>query len=386
MIPPVKIYFPDEDRKQILTAIDECLRTGQLTLSRHVKDFEDKFANMVGTRHAIAVNSGTSSIEIPLRIFGVEGKEVIVPTNTFFATPGAVLHAGGRVRFVDVDPQTFSIDVGAFRQAIGPETVGVIVVHIAGIVTPRMPEIHEICKRHGLWLLEDAAHAHGASYNGRMAGTFGRAASFSFFPTKVITSGEGGMIATNDVEVYEEALIYRDQGKAESSSNFHTRLGYNWRMSEPHAVIGMSQLVRLQEFTAARSRIADIYDRGLKDIPGVQAFRLPEGCRSNYYKYIALLDKDVDRFVLKKHLRERYQVALGGEVYEIPCHQQPIFRPYSAGEFPKAEDICRRHICLPIYSNMIDDEAEHVLFALKNALGEIPTQRSGTASVAFSSD
>ena len=382
MIPPVKIYFPDEDRKQILTAIDECLRTGQLTLGKYVKAFEDKFAKMVGTRYAIAVNSGTSSIEIPLRIFGVKGKEIIVPTNTFFATPAAVLHAGARVRFVDVDPQTFSIDVESFEQAIGPETVGVIVVHIAGIVTPRMAEIQEICKQHGLWFLEDAAHAHGACYNGRMAGTFGRAASLSFFPTKVITSAEGGMIATDDVKVYEEALIYRDQGKAESSSNFHTRLGYNWRMSEPHAIIGISQLARLQEFTVARSHIATIYDRGLKNTPGVQAFRLPEGCLSNYYKYIALLEKGVDRSLLKKQLRERYQVGLSGEVYDIPCHQQPIFRPYSAGEFPNAEDICRRHICLPIYSNMTDNEAEYVLFALKSALVEIPTQRNRTASVA----
>jgi len=382
MIPPVKINFPDEDRKEILKAIDECLQTGQLTLGKHVKAFEEEFSKMIGTRYAIAVNSGTSSIEIPLRICDVQGKVVIVPTNTFFATPAAVLHAGGRVRFVDVDPQTFSIDVEALRQAVGPETVGVIVVHIAGIVTPRMPEIQEICKNHGLWLLEDAAHAHGASYNGRMAGSFGRAASFSFFPTKVITSGEGGIIATNDVEVYNEALIYRDQGKAESSSNFHTRLGYNWRLSEPHAIIGTSQLARLEEFTVARSRIASIYDRGLKDIPGVQALCVPDGCRSNYYKYIALLDNNIDRALLKKELRDKYQVALSGEVYEIPCHQQPIFEPYSAGEFSNAEDVCARHICLPIYSNMTDTEAEQVLFALKTALARIPGQKSRSASVA----
>ena len=138
MIPPVKIYFPDEDRKQILTAIDECLRTGQLTLGKYVKAFEDKFAKMVGTRYAIAVNSGTSSIEIPLRIFGVKGKEIIVPTNTFFATPAAVLHAGARVRFVDVDPQTFSIDVEGFEQLptainmlFDGANVGKLVVHIA---------------------------------------------------------------------------------------------------------------------------------------------------------------------------------------------------------------------------------------------------------------
>lgn len=216
---------------------------------------------MIGTSYAIAVNSGTSSLEISLRILGVKGKEVIVPTNTFFATPAAVLHAGGRVRFVDADPESFSIDVERFPQVIGGETVGVIVVHIAGIVTPRMAEIEAICRERGLWLLEDAAHAHGCSYKGQMAGTFGRAASFSFYPTKVITSGEGGVIVTNDEKVYEEALIYRDQGKAGFLTNFHTRLGYNWRMSEPSAIIGLSQLARLDEFIAARNHIASIYDR-----------------------------------------------------------------------------------------------------------------------------
>jgi len=271
--------------------------------------------------------------------------------------------------------------VESFRQAIGPETAGVIVAHIAGIVTPRMAEIQAVCKENGLWLLEDAAHAHGASYKGRMAGTFGRAASFSFYPTKVITSGEGGMIVTNDEKVYEEALIYRDQGKASFSTSFHTRLGYNWRMSELHAIIGVSQLGRLDEFIAARKRIAGIYDRELDNIDGVRALRLPAGCHSNYYKYIALLDEGIDRSALKIHLREKYQVGLSGEVYDIPCHQQPIFKPCSAGEFPNAEDICRRHICLPIYATMTETEAEYVLSALGSAIVEILMNKAKTISV-----
>ena len=370
-IPPAKIYFPDEDRQQILSLIDECLQTGQLTLGKHGKTFEERFAHLTGTRYAIAVNSGTSAIEIPLRIFGVEKREVLVPTNTFFATPAAVIQAGGLVRFIDTDPQTFSVDLESLRQAIGPNTAGVIVVHIAGVVTSRMAEIQAICKEHGLWLFEDAAHAHGASYNGQMAGTFGRAASFSFYPTKVITSGEGGMIVTNDEKVYEEALIYRDQGKTGFLTNLHTHLGSNWRLSEPHAIIGTSQLRRLHEFIAARNHIASIYDRGLAEIEGVQALRMPQGCHSNYYKYIAMLNSGIDRAALKKHLREKYDVGLSGEVYDTPCHQQPIFKAYSSGTFHKAEDVCRRHICLPISAAMTEAEAEYVIYALRSAIAEV---------------
>ena len=367
-VPPVKIYFPDDDRKEILARIDVCLQTGQLTLGKHGKEFEERFAHVVGTKYAVAVNSGTSSIEIPLRILGVQGKEVLVPTNTFFATPSAVIHAGGKPRLLDADPATFGVSLEDIRTRLTLDTVGVIVVHIAGIVSPEMPAIRDFCRSRGLWLFEDAAHAHGCSVDGQMAGTFGEAASFSFYPTKVMTSAEGGMIVTNDEKVYNEALIYRDQGKAGFLSNFHTRLGYNWRMSEPHAIIGLSQLARLDEFIAARNRIAGIYDAGLKSIPKVQLLPLPRGCRSNYYKYIALLDPGVDRKTMKKALREQFDIGLSGEVYEDPCHRQPVFADYCEGEFPIAEDICRRHICLPIYATMTDGEAEYVLESLRQVL------------------
>jgi len=354
-----------------LQQINEVLESGQLTLGKYGKEFEQEFARVIGTRYAVAVNSGTSSIEIPLRIFGVEGKEVLVPTNTFFATAAAVLHAGGEVRFVDADPETFSVGLDALRQRVTEDTVGVIVVHIAGIVTPQMPEIQAFCQERGLFLFEDAAHAHGASCNGQMAGTFGQAASFSFYPTKVITSAEGGMIVTNDQHIYEEALIYRDQGKAGFLTNFHTRLGYNWRMSEPHAIIGLSQLRRLSEFIEERRKIARIYDEGLQEIRGVTPLLEPKGCRSNYYKYIALLDEGIDRAALKKLMKEKYGVSLSGEVYDTPCHRQPIFEPFSEGQFPVADDICARHICLPLFVTMTEEEARYVLDSLAQAIKEV---------------
>lgn len=366
-IPPARVYVPEEDRKAILQQIDEALATGQLTLGKHVKAFEEQFARQSGSRYAVAVNSGTSSLEIPLRVFGVHGRTVLVPTNTFFATTAAVLHAGGKPRFLDADPATFAVRLDGIKRRLTDDTAGVIIVHIAGILTPEMPAIRDFCKERGLFLLEDAAHAQGCSVAGQTAGTFGDAASFSFYPTKVMTSAEGGMIVTGRQDVYEEALIYRDQGKADFYSNFHTRLGYNWRMSEPHAIIGRAQLARLEEFIAARNRIARIYDEGLADVPGVEAVVLPEGCRSNYYKYLALLAPELDRKALKQLLREEYGVGLSGEVYDTPCHVQPIFEEYREGDFPNASDICARHVCLPVYVTMTEDDALYVLSSLAKA-------------------
>ena len=367
-IAPAKVYFPEEDRRAILQQIDEALVTGQLTLGKHGKSFERCFAEKIGVRHAVAVNSGTSSLEIPLRVFDVRDKTVLVPTNTFFATVAAVVHAGGKPRFVDADPANFSISLEQIRKRVTQDTAGVIVVHIGGIVSPEMSAICDFCKERGLFLLEDAAHAQGSSLDGRAAGTFGDAASFSFYPTKVMTSAEGGMIVTNSDRVYEEALVYRDQGKSDFLTNAHTRLGYNWRMSEPHAIIGHSQLSRLEEFVSARNRVAGIYDEGLREISGMTALPLPQGCRSNYYKYIALLDASLERSDLKRLLREEYQVGLSGEVYETPCHMQSIFEGSAEGSFPNADDICRRHVCLPVYVTMTDDDARYVLASLRDAL------------------
>ena len=371
-IPPVKIYFSEKDKEEISVKIKGCLSTGQLTLGKYGREFEEKFASYLGRDYAITVNSGTSALEISLRILGIKDKKVLVPTNTFFATIGAVLHAGGKPKFVDLDPNTFSSDVKGLEEKITPETRGVIVVHVAGIITPQMNEIQKLCKDNGLFLLEDAAHAHGSRLDGKMAGSFGDAASFSFYPTKVMTSGEGGMIVTNSKSFSEQAMMYRDQGKISLNQNLHDKLGHNWRMSEPNAIIGLAQFARLDEFIGERRRIARIYDEGIKSIPRVNSLSISTECKSNYYKYIALLDEDVDRKKLKSTLREKYDIGLAGEVYELPCHLQPIFKgKYKKGDFPKAEYACAHHICLPLYVTMKDEEANYVLENLKKVLGEI---------------
>ena len=369
-IPAAKIYFPGEDRKELLKQIDGILESGQLTLGKYTKEFEERFAEDVGTKYAIAVNSGTSALEIPLRALDVKGHSVIVPANTFFATPASVIHAGGEVIFADVT-ENLCIDPESVKENIREDTKGVIVVHIGGIIPPQTKEIQEICEGHNLFLIEDAAHAHGSTLAGKKAGGFGDAAAFSFYPTKVMTSGEGGMITTDDKKIYERALAFRDQGKAGFYGNVHTEMGYNWRLSEIHAAMGLSQFARLGEFISDRRRIAKIYDEELKKIDRVAAITIPSDVKSNYYKYVALLDEGIDRADLKRELKEKYEVGLSGEVYELPCHLQPIFKDlygFTDGAFPVAEDVCKRQICLPVFATMTEEQAKYVVDSLMEVL------------------
>jgi dTDP-4-amino-4,6-dideoxygalactose transaminase len=217
--------------------------------------------------------------------------------------------------------------------------------------------------------VEDAAHAHGSSYDGVSAGAFGIASAFSFYPTKVMTSGEGGMIVTNDQKMAEEARIYRDQGKASFTQNAHIRMGYNWRMSEPHAIIGLRHLERLPAMISDRQKVARAYDEGLKEFHHLTPLKIPSGGVCNYYKYIVILKEKRDRKTLKTSLRDRYGVSLSGEVYEEPLHKQPVFKPYASSSLVVSEDYCARHICLPIFSGMKEEEVLQVLRALKERIG-----------------
>jgi perosamine synthetase len=368
-VPAAKIQFLPEDRIWIADRIQEVLASGQLTLGKYGNEFEKNFAQLCGVRHAIAVNSGTSALEIILRSIGIEGKDVLVPTNTFFATAAAVVHAGGNPILLDMDPETFSIRPDVVEKNLTPKTAGVIVVHIGGIVTAQMPALMELAREKGLWLVEDAAHAHGSSYRSTSAGAFGIAGSFSFYPTKVMTSGEGGMIVTNDDKLAEESKIYRDQGKASFTVNAHVRMGYNWRMSEPHAIIGLKHLDRLPSMISDRQAVAALYDLGLRELKNLYALQVPPGGVCNYYKYIAVLKEKRDRKELKAILREKHGVSLAGEVYEEPLHKQPVFEKYSTGSLPISEDLCARHICLPVFSGMQESDAHQVLHAIKEVIG-----------------
>jgi perosamine synthetase len=368
-VPAAKIQFLPEDRAWIADRIQEVLASGQLTLGRYGSEFEKNFARLCGVRHAIAVNSGTSALEIILRSLGVEGKKVLVPTNTFFATAAAVVHAGGIPVLLDMDPDSFAVRPEIVEKNLTPGTAGLVVVHIGGIITAQMPSLVEVATRKGLWIVEDAAHAHGSSLQSINAGAFGIAGSFSFYPTKVMTSAEGGMIVTNDDRLAAESRIYRDQGKKSFIENAHIRMGYNWRMSEPHAIIGLKHLDRLPAMMADRKAIGAIYDDGLKSFKHLYALPVPPDAVCNYYKYITVLKEKRNRKDLKKILREQYGVSLSGEVYESPLHKQPIFGKYAAASLPISEDLCSRHICLPVFSGMQASDAEHVLYALKKVIG-----------------
>ena len=215
--------------------------------------------------------------------------------------------------FVDCDPETMAFDLADVRAHLRPETAAVIAVHIGGLISPALPALAELCHDRGVHLVEDAAHAHGSTLGGRSAGTFGIAGAFSFYPTKVIAGGEGGIIVTDDEAIVEAAHTYRDQGKGSFLANFHTRLGANWRMSEPHAAIVQSQLARLDEFIAARQSLAKRYDAAADDL-GLRPLRIPADAHCNYYKYIAFLPEGVDRAELKQLMRDRFDIGLSGEV------------------------------------------------------------------------
>jgi len=369
VVPAARIEFAPEDRAWILSQIDEMLTSGQLTLGSHGRALEEQFAQLCGVSHAIAVGSGTCALEIILRAQGVEGKDVLVPANTFFATAAAVVHAGGTPVLMDTDPETFGTHPDEIERRITPNTAGAVVVHIGGIVSPHMKHIQERLSQHNLWLVEDAAHAHGSTFGGTSAGAFGSAAAFSFYPTKVMTAGEGGIITTSDDRIADEAKIYRDQGKASFTQNAHTRLGYNWRLSEPHAAIARRHLERLPEMIEKRQHVAAIFDTGLAECSNLTPLSPGEGASCNYYKYIAVTRERLDRKALKAQLREEWGVSLAGEVYEDPIQRQPIFESYAVEPLPVSEDVCARHICLPVFPSMTDEQAHRVVEALKATIG-----------------
>jgi len=373
-IPILRIPFTDNDIEYINNGIEEILRSGQLTLGKNVVEFEKRFAGFAGTNYALGVNSGTSALEIFLRSIDVRDSSVIVPTNTFMATATSVVHAGGKVIFTDVMRDNLCMDPDDLKEKIQKDTKAVVLVHLGGIITPHIKAIQEICKDNDLYLLEDAAHAHGSSIDGKMAGSLGDGGAFSFYPTKVMTCGEGGILTTDNESIYTKAETLRDHGKPDHRFNKHTEFGYNWRLSEIHAVIALQQMNNVDWILGERRRIAKAYDKKLKNVSGLSPVKIPSNVKSSYYKYIAYLDDGIERDVIKTKLKEEYGIYLTGEVYADPCHSQPVFRNYpgtmvnnSGDKFPVAEYVSEKHICLPLYPGLSEQEIDYVV----QALGEV---------------
>ena len=373
-----RVVFPAADRAEIAEAVSEILRSGMLTLGPYTRQFEAAFAAAHSAGwpageppHGIATASGTSALEIALRGVGVTGRDVIVPANTFYATAAAVLGAGGKPVFADIDAATFALSPDTLLAALTPDTAAVVLVHIGGLITPLADELTMACEERGITLVEDAAHAHGSTYDGRFAGSFSAAAAFSFYPTKVVTCGEGGMILTGSAPLADEARIYRDQGKGSFGANHHVRHGYAWRLSEQNAVTGFVHLRRLAHFIERRREVAARYDEALARLDGLVPLPEPSSCRSNFYKYVAVLPPGADRARFKQELADRHDVRLSGEVYDLPLHHQPALTEFAGPALPVAEDMCARHICLPVHSDMHDDEIDQVITAVGAVYGAL---------------
>jgi perosamine synthetase len=374
-IPILRLEYTEEEIKAIQAGIEDVIKSGYLTMGARVAEFEKAFAAFTGTRYAIATNSGTSSLEIILRSVGVAGRTVIVPSNTMMASPAAVVHAGGRIIFADCDRNNLQLDPNDLKKKLHADTKAVMLVHIGGIISPAFNEIKEICDQNGLVLIEDAAHAHGATIDGKQAGTLGLAGSFSFYPTKVLVTAEGGVITTDDEDIYKKAISLRDHGRAPDDPNNHVEIGYNWRFSEFHAVLGIQQMKKARQILTERRKIAGWYDEKLEGIKGIRKVILPPNVKSSYYKYIVFLDDNTEREVVKKKLKEKYSVSLTGEVYSHPCHSQPAFKKYPetvandpADTFPNTEYVAKKHICLPVYPGLTEDEVDYVVDSLKKVL------------------
>ncbi len=361
-IPALRLNFTKEDILKVQQGVEDILSQGVLTMGPRVEALEEAFRRVSGTRHAVAVSSGTAALEIILRALDVEGWDVLLPTNTFIATAIAVDAAGGRKVFVDADPHDLCLEVDDLVRKLTSKTKAVIVVHIGGTIPGRMNEIQEFCQAHGLILIEDAAHAHGASFKGRPAGSLGHAAAFSFFPTKVVTCGEGGMISTDDDELARRARLLRSFGREDPLCNVSTFPGNNWRMSEFNALVGLVHLERLRDNLASRARIASLYDSLLCDIPWLTPLKPSPEVSSSYYKYTVLTR--IPRDYIKSALAQR-GIVCPGEVYKLPCHLQPVYKgAYANSGCPNSEQLCASHLCLPMYPDISEEEIEYVVRCL----------------------
>lgn len=374
-IPILRLLYTENDIAFIKSEIEKVLKSGYLTMSKNVEKFERMFAKYIGVKYAVGVNSGTSSLEIILRAIGVEGKTVIMPSNTYMATPIAAIHAGAKVIFTDCQKDDLQIDYEDLKKKIRSDTVAVILVHIGGIITPNLKKIKQFCARKRIYLIEDAAHAHGAIINGQKAGTLGLAGSFSFYPTKVLTTAEGGMITTDNKRIYKKSLVLREHGKADHNFNIHTELGYNWRFSELHAVLGIQQMKKANWIVNQRRRIARLYDEKLKNIQGVIQLNIPGNILPSYYKYIIFLDESIKRDQFKQRMKNKYNITLPGEVYSHPCHRQPVFKKYpntiigdKNDKFPGTDYVCKHHICLPLYPGLRPEEIDYIVSAIRKEL------------------
>ncbi len=350
------------------TYVDECLRTNWISSAGpFVGRFEAAFAEAVGCQHAVACSSGATALELSFAAAGLgPGDEVIVPAFTMVATANAVVHVGATPVFVDSDPSTWNLDLGALRAAIGPRTRAICPVHTYGQPVD-MDELGSIAAANRLTVVEDAAQAHGAECRGRPVGSLAQAAAFSFYGNKILTTGEGGMVTTNDLELAATARELRDHGFSPERHFWHRLRAHNYRMSNLQAAIGLAQVERLDELLAARRRNAARYLEGLADVPGLEMPPDLPGLESTHWMFGILVGPEfgVTRDELRYHLAAR---GVETRTFFVPLHIQPAYISDHAGRrYPVAERLGRSGLYLPSGPTLTERDVERVVDAVLTA-------------------
>lgn len=369
---PIPLAKPDLGPREEELAL-EVLRSGRLSLGPMLKRFEDDFAGWLGCDDAVAVSSGTAALHLGVRALGWgEGDEVLTTPFSFVASANCLLYEGATPVFCDVDPETLDLDPAAAGAAVGERTAGILPVHIFGYPAD-MPALETLASQRGLGLLEDACQALGAvDSEGVRVGARGNAAAFAFYANKQLTTGEGGILIPSGAETAELARSERNQGRARDMGALeHGRLGFNYRLTEFAAALGVAQLERLDEMLAARVRVAAAYGERLGSIEGLDLPCADRGSeRRSWFVYVVGLPERADRDAVLGELRDR---GIESKAY-LPCiHLLPFYRErfgFRGGEFPVAERAAAGSVALPFFTTMSDGQVDRVCDALAAALGQ----------------
>lgn len=359
MIPIAKPLMGEEEKEAVLKVLD----SGMIAQGPQVKAFEEAFAQMCGTEYAIATTSGTTALHVALLAHGIgPGDEVVTTPFTFIASANSILFTGARPVFVDIDPETFNLDPEMIEAAITPQTKAILPVHLFGL-SADMESIMELAEQYDLAVIEDACQAHGAEYRGARVGSFGTG-TFSLYPTKNMTSAEGGMITTNDEEIAQSCRVIRQHGMRRRY--YHDELGFNFRMTDVHAAIGMAQLGKLERFNDARIANARYLSEHLE---GVVTPTIPEDCRHVFHQYTVRVPGGTrDAFV--DYLHEK---GVGcGIYYPVPIHQQTFYVQDLGYEdqMPEAEKAAAEVVSLPVHPALSDEDLEYIVTVINEFVGD----------------
>ena len=364
----ISLSAPDITEEDI-KAVVEVVKSGRLALGPKIEEFEKLMADYIGVKYAVAVSSGTAALHLIVKALGIgEGDEVLVPSFTFVASVNVILYERAIPVFVDINPETYTLDPEDMERKITPRTKAIMVVDVFGHPA-EWDEILEIAQKYNLTVIDDSCEALGAEYKGKKIGTFGDASAFAFYPNKQITTGEGGIIVTNDSKIAQLCRAMRNQGRGEMGAWLeHEYLGYNYRMDEMSAALGVSQLKRIDTILKKREKVAQKYTELLKDVDLVSPPTVKPYVKMSWFVYVVKLAEGLDRAKIIKKMAEKGIPTRG---YFSPIHLQPYIRRIlntKENTLPVTESIARRTLALPFHANLSEKAIEMVVERLSECI------------------